>query len=196
MAVDELAERATNVEPAAPPVQVSVPLTDFGQAIRSEIPRKISDKQVAEIRRRFAAGERAPVLALEFGIARSSVSNIAAGRARVRAGGPITRPSKRRPQVTGEKPAPPAIPSASETPTHPWQGGKVLVTVGDRDIKASVKEIRKDGSFVLVLPGPAGEVVFSSHGVGDDAACSWVPDEDLVRILGHVGLTLASGMPM
>jgi hypothetical protein len=161
-----------------------------GKTIRMEIPRKITDAQVVEIRQRFKAGELAPALAIEFGIARSSVHNIVAGRDRVRAGGPITRPKARPSSVEAAATPPSPAPEVA----RPWRGGRVVVEVDDRDVKAKVKEIRHNGTFVLVLP-TGEEVTFTRHGVGDDATTSWVPDSDLARILGHVGLTLADGQP-
>lgn len=53
--------------------------------------RVVTDEQVRAIRQRYAAGESSKRIAPDFGISASHVRNLAVGRFRAAAGGPITR---------------------------------------------------------------------------------------------------------
>lgn len=61
----------------------------------NRIEQKVSDEQVHELRVRARRGESDASLAKAFGLAESFVASLRIGRARKRAGGPITKRSSR-----------------------------------------------------------------------------------------------------
>jgi Mor family transcriptional regulator len=57
-------------------------MADMAERRRNRGPRKISDEQAEEIRRRYATGERAKDLANEFGMSQQQTNRIVAGQTR------------------------------------------------------------------------------------------------------------------
>lgn len=63
------------------------------------IEKKIGDEQVRELRERAKAGETDEALAGAYGLSLTHVASLRLGRARKRAGGPITkRPAPKKPR--------------------------------------------------------------------------------------------------
>jgi len=89
-------------------------------------PRKLTDAQVEEIRRRRQAGERGSALAREFGVSPGYVSYIRAGLARVHPG--YAPPPRRQ--------------------LGPWPTKKIT-----RDQRIEIKELHRAGARIVELVG-------------------------------------------
>lgn len=95
---DKLDNRLENLELVTPAENTRHAIDVLGRRRDGEdhSMAKVTEKDVFELRKSFAAGARSVELAERFGLSRSAVHRIVTGRTWTRAGGPISRGSRSR----------------------------------------------------------------------------------------------------